>query len=76
MKGRQIIMKKVLLTGINAKYIHSNLAIRYLQKYCKAYADHIQVVEYTINNHYDHVLQEIYRMRPDILTLSCYIWNI
>ncbi|QUI25495.1 B12-binding domain-containing radical SAM protein [Vallitalea pronyensis] len=69
-------MKKVLLTGINAKYIHSNLAIRYLYKYSKAYTDHVQVVEYTINNHYDHVLQEIYRMRPDILTFSCYIWNI
>ncbi|GKX32083.1 B12-binding domain-containing radical SAM protein [Vallitalea longa] len=66
----------VLLVGINAKFIHSNLAIRYLQKYCTYYKDNIETVEYTINNHYDFILQEIYKKKPDILTISCYIWNI
>ncbi|MCT4544909.1 MAG: B12-binding domain-containing radical SAM protein [Vallitalea sp.] len=66
----------VLLVGINAKFIHSNLAIRYLYKYCSKYQDNMSIVEYTINNQYDFILQEIYKKKPDILTISCYIWNI
>ncbi|MCT4598335.1 MAG: B12-binding domain-containing radical SAM protein [Vallitalea sp.] len=67
---------KILLTGINAKYIHSNLGIRYLQKYSSNYNKYIETVEYTINNHYDYILQEIYKKKPNILAISCYIWNI
>lgn len=66
----------VLLVGINAKFIHSNLAIRYLEKYCRDYKDNIETVEFTINNLYDFILQEIYKKKPDILSISCYIWNI
>lgn len=70
------IQMNVLLVGINAKFIHSNLAIRYLKKYCSNYEDNIEIVEYTINNHYDFILQEIYKKKPDVLSISCYIWNI
>ena len=67
---------KVLLVGINAKYIHSNLAIRYLKEYVKE--DHIQIdiKEFTINQSVDHIVYEIYKMRTDVVGLSCYIWNI
>ena len=32
---------KIILTAINAKYIHSNLAIYSLKAYAKKYAEHI-----------------------------------
>lgn len=67
---------KVLLTAINAKYIHSNLAVYCLKSYAKKYEDHIELAEFTINHYTDYIIQEIYKKKPDVLALSCYIWNI
>lgn len=67
---------KVLLAAINAKYIHSNLAVFSLKKYAQKYKESITVVEYTINQYVDDILTDIYKQRPDVLVLSCYIWNI
>lgn len=69
-------MNKILLTAINAKYIHTNLAIRYLQKFASKYEDIIDTVEYTINQNVDFIIQEIHKKNPDLLLFSCYIWNI
>lgn len=70
---------RFLLCGINAKYIHSNLAIFSL----KAYADRkkipgaeIILKEYTINNYVEDILQDLYEEKADIVIFSCYIWNI
>ncbi len=67
---------KVLLIAINAKYIHSNLAVYDLKAYCQRYGEQIQLAEYTINQHSDDILMDIYRKSPQILAFSCYIWNI
>ena len=40
---------KILLTAINAKYIHSNLAVYSLQAYARKYQEHIGLAEFTIN---------------------------
>lgn len=70
---------RFLLCGINAKYIHSNLAIFSL----KAYADRkkipgaeIILKEYTINNYVEDILQDLYETKADVVIFSCYIWNI
>lgn len=73
-KGGTIM--KILLTAINAKYIHSNLAIRYLYTYAKKYKGYMELAEYTINNYTDQILQDIYKKKPDIIAFSCYIWNM
>lgn len=69
-------MMKVLLTAINAKYIHSNLAVHSLKAYASEYASDIEIGEFTINNRVDDILTEIYKRKPDVLCFSCYIWNI
>ena len=70
---------KVLLTAVNAKYIHSNPAVYSLQKFVTAYAPeygrNVELAEFTINHYADDILQEIYRRRPDVVAFSCYIWN-
>ena len=69
---------KFLLAAINAKYIHSNPAVYSLKAYAKEQrpkAD-IEIGEYTINHQMDHILQDIYRRKPDFVGFSCYIWNI
>ena len=71
---------KVLLTAVNAKYIHSNPAVYSLQKFVTAYAPeygrNVELAEFTINHYADDILQEIYRRRPDVVAFSCYIWNL
>jgi radical SAM superfamily enzyme YgiQ (UPF0313 family) len=72
------------LTTLNAKYIHSSLALRYLKAYLTAgesalpdeLKTEILLKEYSINNHLPEILSDIYPARPDIIGLACYIWNI
>ena len=75
---------KFLLTAVNAKYIHSNLAVYSLASYAgkrlrqrgKAeLAPDIEIAEYTINQPMGKILTDIYKRQPDVLLLSCYIWN-
>ncbi|TDT50933.1 B12-binding domain-containing radical SAM protein [Fonticella tunisiensis] len=65
---------KTVLAALNAKHIHSNLAIRYL----KAYADddNIEIYDATINENPLNIAIDIARKKPDLVGFSCYIWNI
>lgn len=73
----------ILLVGINAKYIHSNPAIHSLAAYAGKFADesgvslreYIQIAEYTINQQLADIEADIYKKKPDVLAISCYIWN-
>jgi anaerobic magnesium-protoporphyrin IX monomethyl ester cyclase len=65
----------VICSTLNAKYIHTNLAIRYL----KAYAEpefNIQIKEYTIKDPVMNVVTDLYQQKPTVIGFSCYIWNI
>lgn len=66
---------KILLVAINAKYIHSNLAVYNLKAYAKKYESEIEIIEFTINHQQDYILEEIYKKKPDVVAVSCYIWN-
>ncbi len=65
---------KLLLTTLNSKYVHSCLAIRYLRGYSKDLID-TELREYTINQSLDYIVAEIYKIDPDIVGFSTYIWN-
>ena len=67
---------KILLAACNAKYINSNLAVYDLQAYASDYADHIVLKEYTINQQKDDIMRDIYLEHPDVVCVSCYIWNL
>lgn len=71
---------KILLAACNAKYIHSNLAVydlqAYVAEYAAEYADHIVLKEYTINQQKDDIMRDIYLEHPDVVCVSCYIWNV
>ena len=68
--------KKILLVALNAKYIHSNLAVYSLRAYAAKHGMSVELAEYTINHRTDYILEEIYRKHPDVICFSCYIWNI
>lgn len=67
---------KILLTAINAKFIHSNPAIYSLRAYAGGeLRPYIEIAEYTINNKIEEILADIYNRKPDVIAFSCYIWN-
>jgi len=65
----------VVLSTLNAKYIHMNLAIRYLKSYAEPEFS-IQLAEYTIKDPVMNIVTDLFRKNPDIVGFSCYIWNI
>ena len=68
---------KVLFTAINAKFLHTNIAVRYLDKICKKSGEFdTSYAEYTINNSKDIILQELVEHSPNVIAFSCYLWNI
>jgi len=75
MKGRAIV--NIILTAINAKYIHSSLAAYSLYAYLSdEEKQHVQIKEFTVNQQESLIVSELLRTKPDALAFSCYIWNI
>lgn len=67
----------VLLTTLNAKFIHSSLALRCLVTACRAKGlTNVSTAEYTINQNVYDILRHMYSLHPDVIGFSCYIWNI
>ena len=70
---------KILLTAINAKYIHTCPAVYSLKAYAEAqgsFLPDIHIAEYTINDRYRDLLSGIVEARADVIAFSTYIWNI
>ena len=65
----------IILTTLNAKYIHTNLAIRYLKASARPEFDP-QLVEYTIKDPAFNIVSDLFQKKPDVVGFSCYIWNI
>ncbi|CAM5200268.1 hypothetical protein UACE39S_03957 [Ureibacillus acetophenoni] len=65
----------IVLTTLNAKYIHTNIAIRYL-KAAALPEFNPTIVEYTIKDPTFNIVTDLYQHKPDVVGFSCYIWNI
>jgi anaerobic magnesium-protoporphyrin IX monomethyl ester cyclase len=66
---------KIICSTLNAKYIHTNIAIRYLKAYAQPEFD-IQLTEYTIKDPVMNIVSDLIQKNPDVIGFSCYIWNI
>lgn len=67
---------KILLTAINSKFIHSNLAVRYLKAFTKDMDAECKIREFSINDREERVLEEIIKEKPNVVCFSTYIWNV
>ncbi|MFT8348935.1 B12-binding domain-containing radical SAM protein [Clostridium saccharoperbutylacetonicum] len=67
---------KVLLTAVDSKFIHSNLAVRYLKNFTKDLDYEGKIKEFTINDREERILEEIIKEKPDVVAFSTYIWNV
>ncbi|HPL52838.1 MAG TPA: B12-binding domain-containing radical SAM protein [Bacillota bacterium] len=70
------MQNKVLLSAVNAKFIHSSPAVRYLKKYCDTQIEGIDIAEFSINDNINSILKRLYNSNAGIYGFSCYIWNI
>lgn len=66
---------KVIASTLNAKYIHTNIAIRYLKAYAAPEFE-IELAEYTIKDPIMNIVTDLIGKRPNVIGFSCYIWNI
>ena len=67
---------KLVLTALNAKYVHTNLAVRYLKEYSKNLEYQCLIKEFSINDQLENILEATMEEKPDVIAFSCYIWNI
>lgn len=67
---------KALFVAVNAKYVHTNIAVRYISQFCRNAGEHCDFCEFTINEPKDRILEKLYMSDYDIYGFSCYIWNI
>jgi len=67
---------KALFVAVNAKYVHTNIAVRYLTHYCRRAGIECDFCEFTINEPKDGILEKLYVSDADVYGFSCYIWNI
>ncbi|WP_110929219.1 B12-binding domain-containing radical SAM protein [Bacillus massiliglaciei] len=66
---------KIIMSTLNAKYIHTSLSIRYLKAYAAPEYD-VQLAEYTIKDPIMNIVGDLHSKKPDVIGFSCYIWNI
>ena len=68
-------MRHVLI-GCSSQYIHTNLAVYYLDAACRREGIPLTLLHTTVNRDSAEVLRELLALRPDTASFSCYIWNI
>lgn len=66
---------KVVVATLNAKYIHTALALRLLKAYSGKEFD-IDMAEYTIKDPVLNIVSDLYKRNPQVIGFSCYIWNM
>lgn len=66
---------KTILTTLNAKYIHTSLALRWLYVANKNHFD-IDFIEYTLKEDVETIVQELLDTHADVLGFSVSIWNV
>jgi len=65
----------ILLITLNARYSHASLGLRYLKANLHELEDRAEILEFTIQQNKEAMLEEIYRRNPKIVSFGIYIWN-
>lgn len=67
---------KVILAAADSKYIHSNLALRYIREHLRASGYDPYLYETTVNDDAERVTEDLVSLRGDVYVFSVYIWNV
>ncbi|MBW8381015.1 MAG: B12-binding domain-containing radical SAM protein [Youngiibacter sp.] len=67
---------KVVLVSIDSRFIHTNIALRYMKEYTKDLKYDCRIMEYTIQSPLMDMLDDILDEEPQMVGFSTYIWNL
>ena len=68
-------MAEIVLSTLNARYIHTAFGLRYLQANLGPLGARCRILEFTINQPTEQISERILAEAPKILGLGVYIWN-
>ncbi len=66
----------IILATINARYSHTSFGLRYLKANMHEFEECCRIMEFSHDLTVQEVAETIINGKPDIVGLSCYIWNI
>jgi len=66
---------QIILSTLNARYIHASLGLRYLLANMGALRSQTQLVEFIINSRAIDIVENLLQNTPKIIGLGVYIWN-
>ncbi|MFT5658976.1 MAG: radical SAM superfamily enzyme YgiQ (UPF0313 family) [Gammaproteobacteria bacterium] len=66
----------ILLTTLNARYMHSAFGLRYLYANLGDLRSQAQLVEFTIQQQPMDIVEKLLSFEPKIIGFSVYIWNV
>ncbi len=69
-------MADILLTALNARYIHSALGLRYLYANLGNLQSRARIEEFTIHQRPLDIAEQLLRHQPAIIGFGVYIWNV
>ena len=69
-------MPTIILSTLNARYIHSSLGLRYLLANMGKLRKNTQLIEYNISNRAIDIVEDLLNKSPDIIGFGVYIWNV
>jgi len=69
-------MPDIVLTTLNAKYIHAAFGLRYLLANLGPLRERARIVEFDINQRVLDIAEVLLAQNPKIIGLGIYIWNV
>jgi len=66
----------IVLTTLNAKYIHASLGLRYLYANLEELQQKAKIIEFTINTREIDIVEKLLEHNPKIVGFGVYIWNV
>ena len=74
--GKLRAMPEVILTTLNAKYIHASFGLRYLMANLGTLKPHACIAEFDINQRPVDIAEVLLAQNPKIIGFGVYIWNV
>jgi radical SAM superfamily enzyme YgiQ (UPF0313 family) len=68
-------MSKIVLTTLNARYIHASMGLRYLYANMGALQSKTELIEFNINTRVMDIAESLLQRNPEIIGIGVYIWN-
>lgn len=69
-------MTPIILSTLNARYIHSALGLRYLYANLQDLKSQTAIREFTLDTRPVDIAEKLLNERPQIIGLAVYIWNV